>query len=74
MTPYALGVDLGTTYTAAAVALYALLNGALTYWIGFVEKGVVYQGTAPDGSTVCSSSQKVLLIQGGCNCTDRMNP
>jgi len=31
-----------------------LVNGALTVWITFVEKGIVYQGTAPDGSKVNS--------------------
>lgn len=49
---YRLGFEPTKYYTAAAVALYALLNGVLTYWIGFVEKGTVYQGTAPDGTSV----------------------
>ncbi|KAI0387326.1 SPC25-domain-containing protein [Hypomontagnella monticulosa] len=61
---YKLGFEPTKYYTAAAVALYALLNGALTYWIGFVEKGVVYQGTAPDGSTIsiATSTKKNVPI------------
>ncbi|KAI0171983.1 SPC25-domain-containing protein [Hypoxylon sp. FL1284] len=49
---YKLGFEPTKYYTAAAVALYTLINGVLTYWIGFVEKGTVYQGTAPDGTTI----------------------
>ncbi|KAI1776727.1 SPC25-domain-containing protein [Hypoxylon cercidicola] len=49
---YKLGFESTKYYTAGAVALYALLNGVLTYWIGFVEKGTVYQGTAPDGTSI----------------------
>jgi signal peptidase complex subunit 2 len=47
-----LGFDATKYYTAAAVAVYTLLNGALTGWIMFVEKGIVYTGTAPSGETV----------------------
>ena len=49
---YKLGFESTKWYTAAAVALYSLINGALTIWISFVEKGTVYQGTAPDGTKV----------------------
>ncbi|KAI0846887.1 SPC25-domain-containing protein [Daldinia vernicosa] len=53
---YKLGFDATKYYTAAAVAAYALLNGILTYWISFVEKGTVYQGVAPDGSKISIST------------------
>ncbi len=43
-------------YTAAAVALYTVLNTALTLWIWVVEKGIVYMGSAPDGETVTIAS------------------
>ncbi|EGS23252.1 signal peptidase complex-like protein [Thermochaetoides thermophila DSM 1495] len=33
--------------TAVAVAVYTLLNGALTAWIMWVERGTVYVGEAP---------------------------
>jgi len=49
---YTLGFEATKTYTAAAVALYTLLNGALTAWIWGVEKGVVYVGTSKDGDKV----------------------
>ncbi|KAI1489386.1 microsomal signal peptidase 25 kDa subunit-domain-containing protein [Biscogniauxia mediterranea] len=61
---YKLGFDDTKYYTAAAVALYTVLNGILTFWIGFVEKGTVYQGTAPDGSkiSVATSTKKNVPI------------
>ncbi|KAI5919498.1 microsomal signal peptidase 25 kDa subunit-domain-containing protein [Camillea tinctor] len=61
---YKLGFEETKYYTAAAVALYTVLNGILTFWIGFVEKGTVYQGTAPDGSkiSVSTSTKKNVPI------------
>ncbi|KAI0593422.1 microsomal signal peptidase 25 kDa subunit-domain-containing protein [Biscogniauxia sp. FL1348] len=61
---YKLGFEDTKYYTAAAVALYTVLNGILTLWIGFVEKGTVYQGTAPDGSkiSVATSTKKNVPI------------
>ncbi|KAI0099083.1 microsomal signal peptidase 25 kDa subunit-domain-containing protein [Nemania sp. FL0031] len=53
---YKLGFESTKWYTAAAVALYSLINGALTIWITFVEKGTVYQGTAPDGTKISVST------------------
>ncbi|PNY29197.1 Signal peptidase complex subunit SPC2 [Tolypocladium capitatum] len=57
---YKLGFESTKQYTAIAVALYTLLNGALTYWLSEVEKGIVYQGAAPSGEkiTISSSTQK----------------
>ncbi|KAK4158403.1 hypothetical protein C8A00DRAFT_28683 [Chaetomidium leptoderma] len=34
-------------FTAAAVAAYTLLNGALTLWVVYAERGTVYVGTSP---------------------------
>ncbi|KAI1137933.1 SPC25-domain-containing protein [Hypoxylon sp. FL0543] len=61
---YKYGFEDTKFYTAAAVAVYTLLNGALTYWIGFVEKGTVYQGTAPDGSkiSIATSTKKNVPV------------
>ncbi|KAI1739528.1 microsomal signal peptidase 25 kDa subunit-domain-containing protein [Xylaria scruposa] len=53
---YKLGFENTKWYTAAAVALYTIINGALTVWISFVEKGTVYQGTASDGTKVSVST------------------
>jgi len=39
-----LGWDVTRPYTLPAVVAYALLNGAFTYWMFVVEKGVVYAG------------------------------
>ncbi|KAI0144650.1 microsomal signal peptidase 25 kDa subunit-domain-containing protein [Xylariaceae sp. FL1272] len=53
---YQFGFESTKWYTAAAVALYSLVNGALTLWISFVEKGTIYQGTAKDGSKISIST------------------
>ncbi|KAF8854475.1 SPC25-domain-containing protein [Acephala macrosclerotiorum] len=49
---YQFGFDNTKYYTAAAVALYSLLNGALTFWIWAVEKGTVYIGTNKNGDKI----------------------
>lgn len=49
---YKLGFEDTKYYTAAAVALYTCINGALTFWIWAVEKGIVYVGTSKDGRKV----------------------
>ncbi|KAI1431112.1 microsomal signal peptidase 25 kDa subunit-domain-containing protein [Xylaria sp. CBS 124048] len=49
---YKFGFEDTKFYTAIAVALYAVLSGALTLWITFVEKGTVYRGTSKDGTKV----------------------
>lgn len=48
---YKFGFDDTKYYTAAAVAVYTVLNTALTLWIWKKEKGVVYVGVAPSGET-----------------------
>ncbi|KAI1821929.1 microsomal signal peptidase 25 kDa subunit-domain-containing protein [Xylaria intraflava] len=53
---YKLGFENTKLYTAVAVALYSIVNGALTLWISFVEKGVVYQGIALDGTKISVST------------------
>lgn len=42
---YKLGWEATKYWTAVAVAVYAVLNGGLTYWMWAVEKGLVFQGT-----------------------------
>ncbi|KAK5117606.1 hypothetical protein LTR62_005028 [Meristemomyces frigidus] len=37
------------TWMPVAVVAYALLNGAFTYWIWAVEKGIVFEGTRAGG-------------------------
>lgn len=49
---YKFGFDSTKYYTAAAVAVYMVLNTALTLWIWLKENGIVYVGTAPSGDTV----------------------
>jgi signal peptidase complex subunit 2 len=49
---YKLGFESTKYYTAAAVTLYTLINTALTLWIMFREKGVIYEGTSPSGEKV----------------------
>lgn len=57
---YKLGFESTKYYTAAAVTLYTLINGALTLWIMFREKGVVYEGTSPSGEKVRRSYPHLL--------------
>lgn len=49
---YQLGWDSTKHFTAAAVVLYTIINGALTFWMSMVEKDIVYEGTAPSGEKV----------------------
>lgn len=57
---YKLGWDSTKHFTAAAVALYMLLNAALTFWTSQKEKNVIYQGTAPSGDKVRLGAQHQL--------------
>jgi hypothetical protein len=43
------GWEASKPYTFPAVAAYFLLNGAFSYWLWFVEKGVVYEGEGKTG-------------------------
>jgi hypothetical protein len=43
------GWDASKPYTAPAVVAYFALNGAFSYWLWFVEKGVVYEGEGKTG-------------------------
>ncbi|MCJ1315378.1 hypothetical protein MMC15_000697 [Xylographa vitiligo] len=47
-------------YTYWAVVAYFLLNGALTFWIWFAEKGKIFQGATQNGTllTIASSVAK----------------
>lgn len=58
---YKLGWDSTKHFTAAAVVLYMILNGALTLWMSQKEKNVIYQGTAPGGEEVCLLSALFLI-------------
>ncbi|KAM0346590.1 hypothetical protein ACHAPU_005302 [Fusarium lateritium] len=71
---YKLGFDSTKYYTAAAVALYTLINTALTLWIMFREKGVIYEGTSPSGEKVSISSstkKNVPIYNLEVNVTDK---
>jgi len=56
---YKFGFESTKHLTAAAVALYTLLNTALTVWIFYVERGTVYVGTTPDGRATLRVSTSV---------------
>ncbi|MCJ1388018.1 hypothetical protein MMC18_000862 [Xylographa bjoerkii] len=57
---YKLGWDETKEYTYWAVIAYFLLNGALTLWIWFAEKGKIFQGVSKNGTllTIASSVTK----------------
>ncbi|KAF1911564.1 microsomal signal peptidase 25 kDa subunit-domain-containing protein [Ampelomyces quisqualis] len=52
------GWDTCKPYTAPAVAAYFALNGAYSYWLWVVEKGVVYEGEGRTGKVRISSHTK----------------
>ncbi|KAH7372337.1 microsomal signal peptidase 25 kDa subunit-domain-containing protein [Pyrenochaeta sp. MPI-SDFR-AT-0127] len=52
------GWEASKPYTLPAVVAYFLLNGAFSYWLWFVEKGVVYEGEGRTGKVRISSSTK----------------
>jgi signal peptidase complex subunit 2 len=49
---YKFGFESQKTFTTFAVFVYFALNTILTYWIWGVERGKVYEGTAPNGTKV----------------------
>ncbi|KAJ6783417.1 hypothetical protein PWT90_02227 [Aphanocladium album] len=53
---YKLGWDSTKHFTAAAVVIYMILNAALTYWMSYKEKNVIYEGTAPSGEKIIIST------------------
>ncbi|MCJ1404164.1 hypothetical protein MMC11_007389 [Xylographa trunciseda] len=57
---YKLGWDETKEYTYWAVIAYFLLNGVLTLWIWFAEKGKIFQGVTTNGTllTIASSVTK----------------
>lgn len=59
---YQLGFERTKYYTAGAVALYSVLNSALTLWIWLKEKGIVYVGTSPNGETVCLFFSSLFIL------------
>jgi hypothetical protein len=70
-----LGWEATKGWTAVAVAAYAVLNGAFTYWMWAVEKGLVFEGTK-NGKKVgmilqCSASSMVANADFAISTTDR---
>ncbi|TQW11607.1 hypothetical protein V2A60_001505 [Cordyceps javanica] len=53
---YKLGWDSTKHFTAAAVVVYMVINAALTYWMSYKEKNVIYEGTAPSGDKITIST------------------
>jgi hypothetical protein len=71
---YKFGFESTKWYTAGAVVLYSLINSALTLWVSFVEKNIVYQGTAPDGTKVSAQIQVFSLEAVASNGLTARNP
>jgi signal peptidase complex subunit 2 len=42
---YKLGWEATKNWTAVAVVAYAALNGLFSYWLWFVERGLVFEGS-----------------------------
>lgn len=58
---YKLGWEATKGWTAVAVAVYAVLNGVFTYWLWFVEAGLVFEGSK-DGKKVCLVFATFLVV------------
>ena len=56
---YKLGWEATKGWTAIAIALYMVLNGVFTYWMYFVERGLVFEGTR-NGKKVCLLSTEPI--------------
>jgi len=69
-----LGWEATKPYTAPAVIAYFLLNGAFSYWLWFVEKGVVYEGEGKTGKIRISSSTKKHIPVYECDVVFRPAP
>jgi hypothetical protein len=59
------GWDASRPYTAPAVAAYFILNGAFSYWLWFVEKGVVYEGEGKTGKVCVYLSTAYMIGKSG---------
>lgn len=55
---YKLGWEATKVWTAIAVAVYTVLNGVFTFWLYFVEAGLVFEGAKGEKKVRCSSRQK----------------
>ncbi|PQE12774.1 microsomal signal peptidase 25 kDa subunit protein [Rutstroemia sp. NJR-2017a BBW] len=55
---YTYGFDATKSYTAIAVLIYFVLNSILTFWIFYIEKGIIYIGTSPDKKHIIEISTK----------------
>ncbi|KAI9167520.1 Signal peptidase complex subunit SPC2 [Paramyrothecium foliicola] len=64
---YKFGFEDTKYFTAVAVAVYTVLNGGLTLWMSEVEKGNIYQGTAPSGEKVNSNTLQSAAFANGPN-------
>jgi hypothetical protein len=63
------GWEASKPYTAPAVVAYFLLNGAFSYWLWFVEKGVVYEGEGKTGKArSLHHCSRLLLLSVRYNC------
>jgi signal peptidase complex subunit 2 len=58
---YKLGWEATKTWTAVAVAAYAILNGIYSYWMWAVEKGLIFEGER-DGKKVSSTHLYVHVV------------
>lgn len=60
---YKLGWEATKHWTVVAVVAYMILNGAFTYWMWAVEKGLAFEGSL-GGQKVCPLSSHGIVICG----------
>ncbi|KAK7951442.1 Signal peptidase complex subunit SPC2 [Apiospora aurea] len=62
---YKFGFDNTKYYTAVAVAVYTVINTILTYWIAFVEKGIISIATSTDKNIPIYKMKITVTSKGG---------
>ncbi|KAF7937015.1 hypothetical protein BGAL_0041g00040 [Botrytis galanthina] len=60
---YTYGFEPTKSYTAIAVGIYFILNTFLTFWLFYVEKGIIYIGTSPDKKHIIEISTQTKKHQ-----------
>jgi signal peptidase complex subunit 2 len=61
---YKLGWEATKTWTAVAVAAYAILNGIYSYWMWAVEKGLIFEGERDGKKVSCSHAMYLHGLLG----------
>jgi hypothetical protein len=68
---YKLGWDATKHWTAVAVVAYMILNGAFSYWLWFVEGGLVFEGSSKGKKVSWNGSSTHVWVEANVQHLDR---